>query len=90
MKILLCLLFSVLFTSCSGDLLRVSDTPKFAFLFIVCITIGAFLGYVIGTRPITAIPTRGKYIVKKKIIPCLFLGIFIGGLFSYILGLMFF
>lgn len=87
MKILLCLLLSVLLTSCDGDLLRVSDSPKFAFLFIFCTIGGAFLGYLATFRLKKNLLTNSCYMDRVKTIPYLFGGGFIGAIFAYLISL---
>lgn len=88
MKILLCLLLSVLLTSCDGDLLRVSDSPKFAFLFCLCVMGGAFLGYLATFRIKTNLVTNTRYVVRKKTIPYLCGGGILGAIFAYFISLI--
>lgn len=76
----------MLVTSCNGDLLWVSNAPKFAFLFIICIGVGALLGYLISIKPTTHISTRAHYVVKKKTIPYLCYGGLAGAVLAYVLS----
>lgn len=88
MKILLCLLLAMLVTSCDGDLLRVSDSPKFAFLFCLCVIGGAFLGYLATFRIKTNLVTNTRYVVRKKTIPYLCGGGILGAIFAYFISLI--
>ncbi len=88
MKILLCMSLSILFVSCDDGLLKMSDIPSFAFLLIICIVVGAFLGYLASFRLVTHILTRAHFVVRKKTFPYLCIGGIIGAVLACVISLI--